>query len=407
MSDTGEATCPLFGPGEFNHLAPEMGERNHFLTALDELRANDRVIRSELHEGFWIASRYEDVLAIVQDWESFSSEHGITVPARDTPLPAIPEQVDPPIHREFKRLINRYFTPARVLEHEDATRKIVNRLIDGFIDAGECDFMAQFAQQLPGLIFFEEFLHAPSDEMDHVNDLASRASTPNNPAAIDARREMIMWIFAFAEKRRNDAPQGDVIDAILSAEIDGRPITDKEVVGVIQILLFGGLDTTAGALGTSMMWFCQKPDLVDRLVADPEAIPDFIEEMLRLDGPFAFIARRAMRDVHVGGADIEQGDMVLVSWAAANRDEREFACPAEFDLGREGNRHIAFGAGPHRCAGSNLARMNLRIAIEEILRRMPNLALAPGTDVHFHPGYSRAPSAVQITFTPGQRATSV
>ncbi len=128
--------------------------------------------------------------------------------------------------------------------------------------------------------------------------------------------------------------------------------------------------------------------------------------MPRLDGPFAFIARRAMRDVEVGGAQIKEGDMVLVSWSSANRDEKEFSCPAEFDLDREGNRHIAFGAGPHRCAGSNLARMNLRIAIEEILRRMPNVQLAAGTDVHFHPGYSRAPGPVQITFTPGPRETA-
>lgn len=387
----------------FNHLAPEMGDRDYFHRALERLRgAANGVVRSDQHEGFWVATRYEDVLAIAQDWESFSSEHGITVPPRESPLPAIPEMVDPPLHREYKRLINRFFTPVQVLEHEEATRAIVNQLIDEFITEGRCDFMEAFANPLPGLVFFEEFLHAPSEELAEVNRLATAASTPNTPSAIDARREMIGWIFGFIERRRAAEPIDDVIDAVLNAEIDGRAITDLEAVGIIQLLLFGGLDTTAGALGTMMLWFAKQPEIAQRLRAEPELIPTAIEEMLRLDGPFAFIGRRATRDIEVGGAAICEGDMVVVSWAAANRDPNEFGCPAEFDLDREGNRHIAFGAGPHRCAGSNLARMNLRIAVEELLRRLSDVRLATG-EVHFHPGYSRAPSAIEIEFTPAER----
>jgi cytochrome P450 len=398
-ADEAASGCPI-DLDHFDHLAPEMGIRSEFHGALDALLASDELVRSDQHEGFWVASRYEDVLAVAQDWESFSSEHGITVPPRDTPLPAIPEQVDPPIHREFKRLINRYFTPAMVLEHEDATRDVVNRFIDGFIADGECDFMTDFANPLPGLVLFEHFLHAPPEELDDVNRLATKASKPNTPEAIDARRQMIRWIMEFAEKRRNEEPRGDVIDAILAAEIQGRPIEDLEVVGVIQILLFGGLDTTAGALGTTMMWFCNDPSIPARLREDPSRIPDAIEEVLRLDGPFAFICRRAMRDVEIRGKQIREGDMVLLSWAAANRDAAEFACPADFDLDRGPNRHIAFGAGPHRCAGSNLARMNLRVAIEEVLRRMPDIRLV-GDSVPFHPGYSRTPTTMPIAFTPG------
>ena len=386
----------------FDHLDPAMGEAEEFHDTLEYLRDNVGMVHSDQREGFWVATRYEDVLRIAQDWESFSSEHGITVPSRSTPLPAIPEQVDPPLHREFKRLINRYFTPAVVLEHEEATRTIVNRLIDGFIEDGTCDFMTAFAQPLPGLVFFEEFLHAPSEELNEINRLATIASTPTTEDAIQARREMIGWIFEFAKRRRAEEPRGDVVDAVLAAEIEGREITDLEVVGVIQLLLFGGLDTTAGALGTMMTRLCEDPALADTLRDEPERIGDAVEEMLRLDGPFAFIGRCAMRDVEIDGVTIPEGDMVLLSWASANRDGSEFGCPHQFDLDREGNRHIAFGAGPHRCAGSNLARMNLRISVEELLRRLHDLRLTEPT-IHFEPGYSRAPEAVPIAFTPGVR----
>jgi cytochrome P450 len=398
-----EPTSAEWREQHFDPLAPEMGDPAEFHDALEHLRTHVGMARSDQRGGFWVATRYEDVLRIAQDWEAFSSEHGITVPAQQTPLPAIPEQLDPPLHREFKRLINRYFTPAAVHEQEDATRAIVNRLIDAVVEAGECEFMEAFAQPLPGLAFFDLFLHAPSEELHEINRLASVASTPTTEEAIQARREMIGWIFQFAERRRNEPPKGDVVDAVLAAEVDGRPITELEVVGVIQLLLFGGLDTTAGALGAAMIHFCEDPSLPERLREDPSRIPDAVEELLRIDGPFAFIGRCAMRDVEVDGARISAGDMVLLSWSSANRDEREFGCPATFDLDREVNRHIAFGAGPHRCAGSNLARMNLRLAFEAIVERLRDLRLTD--EVRFHPGYSRGPEEVRIAFTPGPRLT--
>jgi cytochrome P450 len=260
--------------------------------------------------------------------------------------------------------------------------------------------MAEFAQPLPGRVFFEMFLHAPADEMDEVNRLATMASTPTTPEAIDARIKMLQWIGEFAERRRAEPRRDDVVDAVLHAEIEGRPITDIEVVGVLQLLLFGGLDTTAGALGMMMLRFCQQPEIPALLRERPELVNPAVEELLRLDGPFIFIARRAMKDAEVGGCPIKQGDPVLVSWASANRDEDEFPNPDVFDPERSSNRHIAFGAGPHRCAGSNLARMNLRISVTELLRRLDDLRLADGADTQpYSPGYSRAPELVPITFT--------
>jgi cytochrome P450 len=250
-------------------------------------------------------------------------------------------------------------------------------------------------------------LNAPADELDEINRLSTIASTPTTAEARDARKQMIMWITDFVERRRNEPPKGDVVDGVINATIDGREITQQEIIGIIQLLLFGGLDTTAGALGSIVIRFCREPELVALLREQPELIPEAVEELLRLEGPFIFIARRAMKDVEIGGQLIKEGDPVLLSWVSANRDENEFACPHAFDLDRASNRHIAFGAGPHRCAGSHLAKSNLRIAIEEIVNRMGDLRLAvPEGEIEFNSAFSRAPKSVPLTFTPGPRLGS-
>ena len=387
----------------FDHLSPDLADNLH--PTLAYMRENHPVAHSDERGGFWLVTTHADVVAVAQDWATFSSAHGITVPSHPSSIPALPEQVDPPLHREYKRLINAFFTPAAVLDHEQAVRQVVTDLIDGFIEAGRCDFMTAFAQPLPGQVFFESFLHAPSEELAEVNRLATVASMPYTKEGIEARINMLMWIGDFAEKRRAQTPIGDVVDAVLNAEIEGRPITQEEIVGVIQLLLFGGLDTTAGALGMMMIRFCDQPEIPELLRSRPEVIPAAIEELLRLDGPFAFIARTAMRDTDIGGRRIKEGDKVLLSWTSANRDEAEFPNANVFDFERVSNRHVAFGAGPHRCAGSHLARMNLRIALEEIVRRLDDIGIQDGAGpIPFHTAYNRSPVAVPIAFTPGSRS---
>ena len=387
----------------FDHLSPELADSLH--PTLAYMRENHPVAHSDERGGFWLVTTHADVVAVAQDWATFSSAHGITVPSHPTSIAALPEQVDPPLHREYKRLINAFFTPSAVLDHEQAVRKVVTDLIDGFVEAGSCDFMTAFAQPLPGQVFFESFLHAPSEELAEVNRLATVASMPYTKEGIEARINMLMWIGDFAEKRRAQTPIGDVVDAVLNAEIEGRPITQEEIVGVIQLLLFGGLDTTAGAVGMMMIRFCDQPEIPELLRSRPEVIPAAIEELLRLDGPFAFIARTAMRDTEIGGRHIKEGDKVLLSWTSANRDEAEFPNANVFDFERVSNRHVAFGAGPHRCAGSHLARMNLRIALEEIVRRLDDIRIQDGAGpIPFHTAYNRSPVAVPIVFTPGSRS---
>ena len=392
----------------FDLHAHELGQDLH--PTLARARRLCPIAHSDEYGGYWVATRYEDVLAIAQDWETWSNELGITVPhmapsdgsggsGAGRPL-ILPVGIDPPLQRTFKRLINRYFTPAAVAPWEDETRALVTRLIDGFADTGECEFMEAFARPFPGLAFFDLALHAPADDLDQVNAWATVASSTHLPESRDGIMQLAMWIAEFVKRRREEGPRGDVVDAVMAADIDGRPITEAEAIGTIHLLILGGLETTAGVLGMAMQRFCEHPEIPDLLRSRPELIPDAVEELLRLDGSFIAIGRTARHDTTLGGREVEAGERVIIYWASANRDEAEFTDPDDFDLTRAHNRHIAFGAGPHRCAGSNLARMNLRVALEELLRRLHDIRLQPGADIQFHSTFNRAPLSVPITFTP-------
>jgi len=396
-----DAPAPDWYVDHFDHLSPVLAADLHDTLAV--LREHHPITWSDQHGGFWVVTRYEDVLRIAQDWETFSSADGVNVPAPTVAVNAIPEVMDPPRQRAFKRLINAWFTPKVVVQYEEATRALVTRLIDEFVEQGRCEFMDAFARPLPGLTFFEQVLHAPPDEVTRVTDLASAATTPGHPNRAEGWQALSTWISELVERRRAEGPKGDVVDAVLAAEIEGEPITDHEVIGVITLLIFGGLETTAGALGQFMVRFCQDPDLAEQL-RGAQDLTEAVEELLRLDPPFVAVARKATRDTEVAGQRIEAGQRVLVSWASANRDDAEFSCPHAFDPEREANRHLSFGAGPHRCAGSNLARMNLRIAVEALLERLHDLRLDEAAGpVTYHAMLNRSPDAVPIRFTPGSR----
>jgi cytochrome P450 len=364
------------------------------------MRAHCPVTHTDQHEGFWVVTKYDDVMRVAQDWRTFSSADGVGVIPLPMAVTPLPEVSDPPIQQAYKRLINPYFTPKVVGAHEEATRAYVNEMIDEFIDEGECEFMSAFASPYPGRIFFEQYLSAPKAESERMNELTMLAVMPGNPDRASAWKEMFEWIVNFVAERRAGEPKGDVVDAVIAAEVDDRSITDTEIYGIIQLLILGGLDTTAGALGQFMIRFCNEPWIAQLLRDQPELLDDAVEELLRLEGPFVGIGRKATTDTEIRGNQVGEGERVLCYWASANRDEDHFEDPHDFRLDRESNRHLAFGIGTHRCAGSNVARMNLRIAVREILDRMHDIELAvPAEDIQYHTVFNRAPLEVPIRFT--------
>ncbi|XVQ14760.1 cytochrome P450 [Spirillospora sp. CA-255316] len=385
----------------FDHLSPDLAAT--MPATMARMRELCPVARSEEHGGFWIVTRYEDVLSVAQNWEVFSSAHGLGVSNAPTVVRNLPVQADPPEQRIYKRLINPFFTPAAVAPWERPTRDLVTRLIDDFIEDGACEFMDAFARPLPSLAFFTLALNAPPEDLEKVAYLASKSSVPDDPKAGECWRGLYDWIKEFVARRRAQPARGDVVDAVLNAEIEGRPITEDEIIGTVQLLILGGLETTAGALGLMLARFCAEPEIPALLRERPELIPDAVQELLRLEPSFVSVGRTAVRDAELGGHRIRKGDKVLIHWASANRDGEEFTDPDRFDLDRARNRHLSFGVGPHRCAGSNLARLNLRIALEELLRRLDDIRLQDGAEIGYHRGLTRSPLSLPIAFTPGPR----
>lgn len=397
----------------FDHLSDELAQ--DLPGTMARMRRLCPVARSDAHGGFWVVSGYEEALAVAQDWATYSSAHGLSITTAPTVVRNLPVEADPPEQRIFKRLVNPYFTPAAVARWEEPTRDLVNRLIDGFIRQGECESMDAFARPLPSRSFFQLAISAPEEDLARVSYLASKSSTPQDPDARECWAGLRAWVADFLAARNNartnartngnGGPEGDVVDAIIHATIEdgageGRPITDEEAIGAVQLLILGGLETTAGALGHAMLRLCAQPDIQRSLREHPERIPDAVAEFLRLDPSFVSVGRTAVRDAELAGHTIKSGDKVLIHWASANRDAREFPDPDSFDPARERNRHLSFGAGPHRCAGSNLARMNMRIALEELLGRLDDIRLAEGAEIRYHAGLTRSPLSVPIAFTP-------
>jgi cytochrome P450 len=385
----------------FDPNSPELAPRLY--ETLTPMRERCPVARSDRYDGFWVATSYADILDVAQDWQTFSSAQGLSIPASPIAVRNLPVEVDPPIQRVYKRIITPFFTPRAVAAYEQATRELVNRLIDDFIEAGSCEFMDSFARPFPSWAFFEMVISAPAEDIDRVTYMASKSSLPDDPEAGECWLGLSAWISDFVAERRRRPQRSDVVDAVIRATVDGRPITDEEIIGIVQLIILGGLETTASALGLWFHRFCRQPEIPALLRATPDLIPEAIEELLRIDSPFISISRTAVRDGKIGDQPVRSGDKVLVYWASANRDAAEFATPDEFCLGRERNRHLAFGAGPHRCAGSNLARLNLRIGLEESLRRLHDIRLQDGADIHFHSTSTRSPLTLPITFTPGPR----
>jgi cytochrome P450 len=381
----------------FDHLSDELAQT--LPETMTRMRELCPVAHSDAYGGFWVVSSYDEALAVAQDWPAYSSAYGLSITGSPGAVRNLPVEIDPPDQKIFKRLVNPYFTPSAIKPWEQPTRDLVNELIDGFGPDGT-EFMDAFARPLPSRAFFRLAINAPAEDLAYVCDLASTSSTPQDPRAAQCWAGLNTWVRDFIAARREQPARGDVVDACIAADVNGRPITDDEIVGTVQLLILGGLETTAGMLGHAIVRLARDPGLQDKLRADPGLIPASIEEMLRMDGTFVSVGRTAVKDADLGGCPVRNGDKVLIHWASANRDDGEFTDPHTFDLARERNRHLAFGAGPHRCVGSSLARMNMRIAFEELLRRLDHVQLAPGAEIRYHAGLTRSPLSVPIRFTP-------
>jgi cytochrome P450 len=356
----------------------------------DRLREQSGAFRSDAHPwNLWYLTRFDDVTAAFRDIERFSSRQ--TNYNIDDKHRWIPAQVDPPEHTPYRTAINPYFGPSRVAAMEPAVRARCAELIEQVAGDGECDLVTQFARRFPTSIFME-MVGLPLDEADTflgwASDLLHTAGSNADSLQVraDAARTIYRYLRAMiADRRDTPAEQrgDDIISSILDVEIDGRPITDDELREIAMLLYVAGMDTVAGLISYAFQHLAEHPEHRAMLRDDPLLVPGAVEEFLRYFS-IASPARVVRDDTQFAGCPMKAGDRVVLATWPANRDPRQFPDADRFVIDRSANRHCAFGVGIHRCVGSHLARLELRVAIEEWLARIPDFEVAPGAVITQH-----------------------
>jgi len=366
----------------------------------DMLREKCPIAHSDRYQGSWMPTRYDDIVAIAHDVQHFSSaEVGVIPAAGDDPFPhgLPPISSDPPVHTWSRRLLLPWFSHTRVAEYEVTTRELCRNLIRGFIEQGRADAAADYAQQIPVRII-AQILGVPTEMADDftgwVRDVLEFAHIPERQER--GTTGLALFFIDALEKRRQN-PGDDLISDLLQQTVEGEPIPDGHILGTAALTLLAGVDTTWSAIGNALWHLATHPEDRQRLIDDPEIIPFAMEELLRAYAPVT-MARLVTEDVEYGGCPMKQGDKVLLSFPAANRDPSVFPNPDVVDFDREQNRHVAFGSGIHRCAGANLARMELRVAVEEWLAMIPEFSIEPGAEVVWASGQVRGPRECPVVF---------
>lgn len=368
----------------------------------DDLRERCPVAHTDRFGGAWLPTRHEDVSAIAHDTEHFSSR-GIIVsdfrPLAPAPVGfAPPITSDPPFHAEARRLLLPAFSPKAIAPLEDVTRTLCRSLIDTLVegagDDGTADAATGYAQEIPVAVI-AHMLGLPPGDGDRFRAFIHRIlEKPGQVGPVDDDDTLFAYLTRVIAEHRADR-RDDLIGHLLEQELDGQPLTDDHVLGTVALLLIAGIDTTWSAIGASLWHLAQNPDHRHRLADDPDVWPFAIEELLRAYAPVT-MARLVAQDVEVGGCPMHEGDWVLLPFPAANRDPEAFERPDEVVLDRARNRHAAFGLGIHRCVGSNLARMELRVALEEWVRRIPDFELAEPEAVRWSTGQVRGPRELPV-----------
>lgn len=389
---------------EFDHTDPEYGARAPEIW--DELRDRCPIAHSDAFGGTWLPVRHEDVAAIAADTENFSSRGVVVSPDRpgdNAPVgEAPPITSDPPFHAVARRLLLPGFTPKSIAPWEASTREICNDLIDDILAGlqngeGVVDAAQQFAQHIPVMVI-ADMLGVPKEDGDIFRGFIHRIiENPSADHEVPEEESLDFYLDrVIAEHHGATDKRGDLIDYMLELELDGNKLQPEHVRGTVALLLIAGIDTTWSAIGASLWHLAAHADDRRRLVDEPELIDTAVEEFLRFYAPVT-MARLVAKEVEVGGCPMQPEDWVLLPFPAANRDPEVFDRADEFVIDRARNRHSAFGLGIHRCIGSNLARMELRIALEEWLKRFPEFSLIEPDATRWSAGQIRGPRELPIS----------
>lgn len=395
---------------QFDHHTEHFAD--HWREIYRDLRGSCPVPHTEAHGGFHVITRYADVKRVMSDPETFASGRdlsfgdvttgGVTIPINPVQMGMM--ETDPPLSQAYRRPIANLFTSKAITAFEPRMAEIISWAVDRVIEAGRLDFVDDLANPIPAMISLDYF-GLPLDKWETYATALHKAAYREKGSA-RAVMALVGDIEEIVASRRETAGQReDVVDRLLTAEVNGAPLPTGEVVNQIFMLLNGGIDTSTALIAGMFGYLGSRPDERAALAADPSLIPNAVDEMLRYFTPGPGIARTVTAPVELSGTQLKPGDRILLALGSVNYDEDVFECPEEVRLARDNaSKHLAFGFGLHRCLGAFLAPAEMRLLLEEVLRRFPNYEIDTERVVHYPTiplinGYIAMPA----TFTPGPR----
>jgi len=420
----------------FNHLSPDYGE--HFAKIYAHMRQHCPVAHSDQLGGFWVATRYRDIMRIARDDDTFSSLYGITItgpvdepgaanpigpintrssgplaslpPGPNGELPrlaTIPIDLDPPFHQPYRRAVDPLFTPKAVEGQRPWIEHWVTRLINDLIEMGRGDFSRDLGTPLTSIYTMKAAGLPIEDWSDYAHVVQFGIAGSSSVAPRTRGVDMLHLRQRVAEEiqvQRQRPLQEGLISHLVTTAVEDRKLDDWEIEAYVWLLIFGGVDTTQACMGSAFVWLARNPERRQWLADHPDLMTDAVEEFLRVFAPQQALSRTVMKDFQLGGQTLKRGDRVLMCWASANLDEEQFERADEVDFVRENKRHMAFGMGIHRCLGSNVARLEFRLLFEQILERLPDFEIDEKRLRHSPvSGVVHGYESVPFTFTPGSK----
>lgn len=368
---------PTHDTSGFDHMDPALQPRLH--EVLSDLRENRPVAWSEHHGGFWTITRYEDVKKGLRDYQDFTTTGGVMIPSEGARYRLLPVELDPPEHSAYRRMLQEHFHRPQVQGYEPALRTLIGSYVDELGSDETVDVVTGLAEPIP-LIAIAMVLGLSEGTWQELRQIATefrRGSFGEREQMMIAARALEGFLSREIEARRG-VDDGTVLAKIVNADFDGAPMPHDALLGMLHVLFIAGYETTVHAIGSLVQMIAVTPGLRERLIAHPETIAAAVDESLRLEAPVTGVARTVTHDLSFGGELLRAGERVLMMIAAANRDDVAFAEPDTAVCPRENNRHLAFGFGVHRCLGEFLARLELTVVADELLKRLPAYELAEG-----------------------------
>lgn len=360
---------------DFDYLAPPGHEHDVHL-AWHRLHDEDipDIFWTPRYGGHWVATRAADIDAMQMDHARFSHS-AVTVPRQAQQVRIVPLELDPPEHTPFRALLSPRFGPRPVADLEASVRELAIELIEGFAHRGECEFIDAFAKRLP-IVVFLRLVDLPLEDREHLLEMTEASVRGDAQRRAWANEQLAAYVGQWIAARRAQ-PGPDLFSAMVNAKVNGRDYTPQETFGMLINVIFGGLDTVAASIGFATRHLAEDPEARRELAADPSLIPAAIEEFLRRFG-VPNTARVITHDFEYHGIPFKAGEQIMLPKVLHGLDPRRYADPLKVDFRRPPSRHAAFGDGPHRCPGAGLARMEMRVFLEEWLARIPEFSIKPG-----------------------------